>query len=188
MDKRLRRVVVAVACCTILAAMPTVARAEDDYRAADVFSDINRASLESQCGDARRYAQIFAEKIREVDLPTARKAEDAFLSCANIKRLNPNPDNVRFPILAAAAAAFAEAMLSTGEDRAESLRRAYKWVNAILPYESDHTTLASTGQFPRSKIVHITGTVHDPSQHAQPLRFTEIALRLRAAIEGEYDL
>lgn len=188
MNERFRLALTIAACCSILAAMPTVARAEDDYRAADVFSDINRASLESQCGDARRYAQIFAEKIREVDLPTARDAEYAFLSCANIRRLNPNPDNVRFPILAAAAATFAEAMLSTGDDRAASLRRAYKWVNAILPYASDHTTLSSTGQFPRSKIIHITDTVHDPSQHAQPLRFNEIALRLRAAIEGEYDL
>jgi len=78
-------------------------------------------------------------------------------------------------------------MLSTGEHRAASPRRAYSGVTTILPYESDHTTLSSTGQFPRSKIVHIPDTVHDPSQHAQPLRFAEIALRLRAALEGEYD-
>lgn len=175
-----------LALVSLFTIVPGIARAEDDYRAAEVFSDTNRTAIESRCVDARHYAEIFATSMRDVDRATARAAQVAFIACANMKRLVANPDNVRFPILAAAASAFAEAMLSTGDDRDAALKRGYRWVNALLPFESDHTTLSSTGQFPRSKIVHITDTIHDPSQHAQQERFSDIALKLRAAIEGEY--
>jgi len=193
----------------LLLVAPQPARAADDatFSPQAVFALPDRGNIDSRCKDA----SVFAEKAShgtEAILPDdAIAAAKEFAACFRLPKLNPDPDQQRYLMLAAGTALYIAATKTSG-DEAEALYKKADSIGAQLgaePADStnglkavvhDNTKATGSSEDELSNALssaggqttQVTRTQYtdqrNPHYSGQKLKFTEIATQLRASAEA----
>jgi hypothetical protein len=106
-----------VAALLVCAAGPGIASADADppFSAAAVFALPDHRYVYDDCPDARKFADAAAANgLAAVSASDGVAGANAFLRCYRIRRLNPDPDQLRYLALAAGAALYDAATKSSG--------------------------------------------------------------------------
>src|SRR5271166_2504780 len=164
----------------------------------------DRQNIDSRCNDARSFADEAAKGTEEISSDQAIAAEQTFVKCFNLPKLNPDQDKQRYLILCGAAALYLAALKSTG-DEAKALFKKADSIAALLggvvsdrsngiktihydPVNRDSTDpaeqMATAMTGPSRQTVETTKytDVRDPHQNGQVLSFSAVASQIRAGV------
>ena len=139
-----RRLAACLAAALVLASLAAQrAQAQTTYSLRDLYDKPHRSQIDSTCPEARAAAETLSGQNPVVSPDQAVDFQKAFVACANRRSVSPDLDKLRYLSLAAAGAAFVEALGSTGDRRAAALKRGYTWSDQLAPV-SDGSTLFIT--------------------------------------------
>ena len=135
---------VTVAAATIVFALLHGAVASaTEYPTKELYNSDHRRWIDSACNDARTAANALFDHAARVTPDEAVDFQKAFVACANRKQIVPELDKLKYLSLAAAGAAYVEALGASGARRAAALSRGYVW-SAYLSPKSDGQTLETS--------------------------------------------
>jgi hypothetical protein len=167
-----------------------------------VFTLPDRNYIDDRCKDARAFADKAATDYLAIDAATASHAERAFVDCAVLPRLNPDIDQQRYLVLAAATCAFivgTKASGSAAETAFHAADQLATQLGAATPQQTFQvvTTIQGSGSTPNaggpSSPTTTRGSstgpprvnqeiVRDPLGRGHALKFSDIATNLRQAV------
>ena len=141
----------------LLLVSPQPIRADDAaFSPQAVFALPDRANIDSRCKDAIVFAEKASHGTDAILIDDAIAAANQFAACFRLPKLNPDADQQRYLMLAAATALYLAATKTSGDEAAALYKKA-----------------DSIGADQRNP--HFSG---------QKLKFTEIATQLRASAES----
>jgi hypothetical protein len=190
---RIGPVLVGLLLCAFVAGLPArQARADGVFSAQSVFARPEANNIDDRCVSARDFAERAAKGTAGIDAYAAVAAEHAFVACLYRKRLQPNDDDLRYLILAAATAAYMGALRSDGPSSAILLRQADDMAADLgakapdRPWRLVEERLGSVpdkgGQRPKGRIHYVDVLKPDVFGRSHALKFADVATQLREAI------
>jgi hypothetical protein len=173
-----------------------------------VFALPDRSNIDSRCKDASAFADKASHGTDAIAADDAIAAANEFAACFRLPKLNPDPDQQRYLMLAAATSLYLAATKTSG-DEAQALYKKADSIGAQLGAEPAdqtnglkevvHDNTKSTGSSedelqnavssPGGQTTQVTRTQYtdqrNPHYSGQKLKFTEIATQLRASAEAQ---
>jgi hypothetical protein len=172
-------------------------RAGDAFSAQSVFARSEASSIDDRCTDAREFARRAAKDAAGVDAYAAVAGEHAFLACFYMKRLNPDVDDQRYLVLAAATAAYmgateaettaAVVLYRQADDLAAALGaeapdRPWRLVEQRMGSLRDRAGNTGQGGSSSGPVHYVDVIKPDAFGRSHAMKFADVATRLRDAI------
>jgi hypothetical protein len=194
----IERLCVALLLLALAAGVPVrEARAGDAFSAQSVFARPEASSIDDRCTDAREFARRAGKDAADVDAYAAVAGEHAFLACFYMKRLNPDVDDLRYLVLAAATAAYmgatqaerssAVVLFHQADDLAavlgaEAPDRPWTLVEQRMGSLKDRAGNTGQGGSSSGPVHYVELLKPDAFGKSHAMRFADVATQLRAAI------
>jgi hypothetical protein len=193
----------------LLFVTPQPGSAADDaaFSPQAVFALPDRANIDSRCKDAIAFADKASHGTDAILTDEAITAANAFAACYRLPKLNPDPDQQRYLMLAAATALYLAATKTSG-DEAQALYKKADSIgeqlgaapadatNGLKEVVHDNTKASGSSEdelsnavsSPGGQTTQVTRTQYtdqrNPHFSGQKLKFTEIATQMRASAEA----
>ena len=192
----------------LLLVSPQPIRADDAaFSPQAVFALPDRANIDSRCKDAIVFAEKASHGTDAILIDDAVAAANQFAACFRLPKLNPDADQQRYLMLAAATALYLAATKTSGDEAAALYKKAdsigaqlgaepadaTNGLKAVV-HDNTKTTGSSEDELsnaissPGSQTTQVTRTEYsdqrNPHFSGQKLKFTEIATQLRASAES----